>query len=138
METNIKNKESRTDVTGGAEEARFTFIQLFAGIGGFRIGLKRLGGKCVYSAERDKAQGTAVTPTPDRHTAPCLFHGTTACRLRDHTHTHSSRADFRRQTTTPPTPRSARGNGPRATVVEGRQLMLAQNRFYTDRGERCI
>ena len=32
----------------------FKFIDLFAGIGGFRIGLERLGGKCVFSSEIDK------------------------------------------------------------------------------------
>jgi DNA (cytosine-5)-methyltransferase 1 len=33
---------------------KFTFIDLFAGIGGFRIGLTRNGGKCVFSSEWDK------------------------------------------------------------------------------------
>lgn len=32
----------------------FTFIDLFAGIGGFRIALERLGGKCLFTSEWNK------------------------------------------------------------------------------------
>lgn len=33
---------------------KFRFIDLFAGIGGFRIAMQNLGGKCVYTSEWDK------------------------------------------------------------------------------------
>jgi len=34
--------------------AKFTFIDLFAGIGGFRVALQKMGGKCVFSSDWDK------------------------------------------------------------------------------------
>ncbi|WP_372773864.1 DNA cytosine methyltransferase [Mangrovibacterium sp.] len=37
------------------ENPKFTFIDLFAGIGGFRIALQKQDGKCVFSSEIDKA-----------------------------------------------------------------------------------
>ena len=36
------------------EKGKFTFIDLFAGIGGIRLGYQSLGGKCVFSSEWDK------------------------------------------------------------------------------------
>ena len=38
-----------------SKESKFTFIDLFAGIGGFRLAMQNLGGKCVFSSEWDDA-----------------------------------------------------------------------------------
>lgn len=43
----------------GPENPEFTFIDLFAGIGGFRMAFQNLGGRCVFSSEWDaQAQKT--------------------------------------------------------------------------------
>lgn len=43
------------------QKPKFTFIDLFAGIGGIRIPFGELNGKCVFSSEWDKAAQTTYT-----------------------------------------------------------------------------
>ncbi len=49
----ITNKETQAPFPG-PKEPKFKFIDLFAGIGGFRLALQDLGGQCVFSSEWDK------------------------------------------------------------------------------------
>lgn len=51
---------------GGTSDHAFTFIDLFAGIGGLRRGFDEIGGKCVFTCEWDKhSQQTYRANYPD-------------------------------------------------------------------------
>ena len=52
--------------TRSSGPAQFTFIDLFAGIGGLRLGFEAIGGRCVFTCERDKySQQTYKANFPD-------------------------------------------------------------------------
>lgn len=54
--------------TSKNEQKSFTFIDLFAGIGGMRIAFESIGGQCVYTSEWDKhAVKTYLSNFPDTH-----------------------------------------------------------------------
>ena len=50
----IKNEFPSDCANRSPKRARFTFIDLFAGIGGIRLAYQNIGGKCVYSNEWNK------------------------------------------------------------------------------------
>lgn len=58
------------------KQSKFKFIDLFSGLGGFRIALESLGGECVFSSDNDKfvnevyRQNFGVLPTGDITTVP--------------------------------------------------------------------
>lgn len=56
MLSNINLEENDMGVPfPSPSEYDFTFIDLFAGIGAFRLALQSVGGRCVFSSEWDKA-----------------------------------------------------------------------------------
>jgi DNA (cytosine-5)-methyltransferase 1 len=63
-----EEKISHSNVVSPAPAA-FKFIDLFAGIGGTRLGMESIGGKCVWTSEWDKhSQKTYATNFRDEHT----------------------------------------------------------------------
>ena len=53
MNREIPKTDIQTNISDYNNE-KFTFIDLFSGIGGFRIALQNVGGKCVFSSDVDK------------------------------------------------------------------------------------
>ena len=63
---------NKNTVTNNSQKKTFTFIDLFAGIGGIRKGFEQVGGKCVFSSEWDSyAQKTYTANYP----ATEIIHG---------------------------------------------------------------
>lgn len=50
----VENISNINELTSKNKKNKFTFIDLFSGIGGMRIAMENLGGKCVFSSEIDK------------------------------------------------------------------------------------
>lgn len=61
----LLRREERVEASGGSD---FTFIDLFAGIGGIRLGFQRQGGRCVFTSEWNEwSQKTYAANFGDEH-----------------------------------------------------------------------
>jgi len=83
-----RTAESAPSYGSAVNGERFRFIDLFCGIGGFRIGFERAGCRCVWSCDWDKhAQKTykenfGEEPCGDIHTVPeSIFHRSIRLRI---------------------------------------------------------
>jgi len=56
-----KTRGTKKTIQSHPNQIPFKFIDLFAGVGGFRIALEHLGGQCVFSSEWDKFSQTTYT-----------------------------------------------------------------------------
>lgn len=64
----VLKQAARARMPQVSEPAGFRFIDLFAGIGGLRMGFEAIGGRCVFTAEWDpKCQETYRLNFPDNH-----------------------------------------------------------------------
>ncbi len=64
----LLNMEIERKRKAAVTEKNFTFIDLFAGIGGLRRAMEGAGGRCVFTSEWDKyAQQTYMANFPDNH-----------------------------------------------------------------------
>lgn len=62
LEERIELFETRRDgMYFPVENPTFTFVDLFAGIGGFRLALQHIGGKCIYASEWDRSAQKTYT-----------------------------------------------------------------------------
>jgi hypothetical protein len=64
----ILRQEAEKRLAAEQMPAGFRFIDLFAGIGGLRLGFQSIGGRCVFTSEWDmKCQETYALNFPDNH-----------------------------------------------------------------------
>ena len=65
LEKTLGELREQAPFNSSCEQGDFTFIDLFAGIGGIRLPFQELGGKCVFTSEWDKFWYSNVQATVD-------------------------------------------------------------------------